>query len=266
VNIEVSLVKELSGFRLQADFSLAAGRCGLFGPSGSGKSTLMHLLAGLLTPDSGRITLDSRTLFDSARGIDLPARERRIGLVFQHAHLFPHLNVRRNIHYGWKRTRPAERWVDPDVLIGALDIGHLLQRKVDNLSGGERQRVALARAVMACPRLILMDEPLTGLDEQLKYQIIPYLKRMFTEFKIPFLYISHSLEEMRLLTEKVLIAANGRIGEGMSTVELLQKLQAPTGRSCTIHSLPARSAPRAGLMALQEASLPSIEVPAPRCS
>ncbi|MCB2180948.1 MAG: molybdenum ABC transporter ATP-binding protein [Desulfobulbaceae bacterium] len=220
MRLEVAVSKKFESFTLKADFTVTAQRCGVFGPSGSGKSTLMHLLAGLLTPDEGRISLAGEAMFDSAKNIDLRPEERRIGVVFQHSHLFPHLNVQRNLFYGWKRTPEAERRIASDALIKVLNLEHLLERGVGSLSGGEKQRVALARTVLACPRLILMDEPLTGLDEQLKYQIIPYLKKVFAEFDIPLLFISHSLQEMRLLTEEVLVFEKGRVEESMPVDEL----------------------------------------------
>jgi len=223
MNLEAVVSKDFDKFRLEANFTITSRRCGVFGPSGSGKSTLMHLLAGLLRPDSGRISLAGRVLFDSSSKIDMLPEKRRIGVVFQHSHLFPHLSVQRNLFYGWQRTPVAERRIDPDALIAVLNLEHLLKRGVESLSGGERQRVALARTVLACPRLILMDEPLTGLDENLKYQIIPYLKKVFTEFDVPLLFISHSLQEMRLLTEEVLVVEKGSIRQCMPAEKLARQ-------------------------------------------
>lgn len=211
MNLDVCLEKQLGDFSFASEFSVQCRRIGVFGPSGSGKSTLMHMLAGLLKPDRGHIRLDGETLFDAASGLHRASERRRIGVVFQHAHLFPHLGVRRNLLYGYKRLRRTERKIDPSTLIEVLNLGPLLERRVTTLSGGERQRVALGRTVLSCPRLILMDEPLNGLDEGLKYQIIPYLKRVFAEFEIPLLFISHSLNEMRLMTDQVLELANGRL-------------------------------------------------------
>ncbi|MEW6426751.1 MAG: molybdenum ABC transporter ATP-binding protein [Thermodesulfobacteriota bacterium] len=230
MNLEVSVRKRFPAFDLTARFRATAKRCGVFGPSGSGKSTLMHLLAGLVRPDSGRISLAGRTLFDSERRIDLPPEQRRIGVVFQHAHLFPHLNVRRNLFYGWERTPAAERRIEPRTLIEMLDLGHLLERGVNALSGGERQRLALGRTVLACPRLILMDEPLTGLDERLKYQIIPYLRKVFTEFDLPLVFISHSLQEMRLLTDEALLVEKGRMDRFQPVEDLARHQLATNGR------------------------------------
>jgi molybdate transport system ATP-binding protein len=223
MKLEVSLHKQLGSFKLAADFDVTGERLGVFGPSGSGKSTLMHLLAGLLRPDRGSIRIDGDTLFDSAKGINLAPERRRIGVVFQHAHLFPHLGVRRNLLYGYRRIPASERKIDPQDLIDVLGLGPLLQRDVVSLSGGERQRVALGRTLLACPRLILLDEPLTGLDEKLKFQIIPYLQKVFAEFAVPLLLISHSLNEMRLLTGEVLEFAGGQYLGQTSAEELARR-------------------------------------------
>jgi len=229
VELEVDIEKQNGSFHFSASFALSASRCGIFGPSGSGKSTLMYLLAGLQNPDRGTIRLGGETLFDSVAGINRAPEVRRIGVVFQHAHLFPHMDVERNLFYGWKRTSSAKRRITPEALIEVLNLGHLLDRGISKLSGGERQRVALGRTVLACPQLILMDEPLTGLDEELKYQIIPYLKKVFAEFNIPLLFISHSLREMRLMTDDVLIFREGRLQGKMATEELARSSMATGG-------------------------------------
>jgi len=222
MQLDVSVRKQLGKFQFNAEFSLTGRRVGLFGPSGSGKSTLMHMIAGLLRPDSGFIRLGGTVLFDAGAGVNLPPEKRRVGVVFQHAHLFPHLSVRRNLLYGWRRTPETDRHIDPEAIIEALNLSHLLDRGVNLLSGGERQRLALGRTVLTCPRLILMDEPLTGLDEELKFQIIPYLNKVFARFDVPLLFISHSLLEMRLMTEQVLVVGEGRVEREMATEELAQ--------------------------------------------
>jgi len=222
MQLDVAVRKQQGSFQFSAEFSLTGKRIGLFGPSGSGKSTLMHLLAGLLKPDSGCIRLDDRVLFDSQAKINLPAEKRRVGVVFQHAHLFPHMSVRRNLLYGWRRTPEQERYIQPEAIIEVLHLHPLLDRGVNLLSGGERQRVALGRTLLTCPRLILMDEPLTGLDEELKFQIMPYLNTVFSQFDIPLLFISHSLMEMRLMTEQVLVVDQGEVRRQMATEELAQ--------------------------------------------
>ncbi|MCI5228279.1 MAG: ATP-binding cassette domain-containing protein [Candidatus Electrothrix sp. AX2] len=209
--LEVDVTKKFPGITCHAAFSLDNKQCGVFGPSGSGKSTLMHMLAGLLEPDSGFIRLNGRTLFDHEQRISLPPDQRRVGVVFQHAHLFPHLSVKRNLFYGMKRLPKEERNIDPDHLIRVLQIDKLLSRNVTKLSGGERQRVALGRTILACPQLILLDEPLSGLDGALKYQIIPQLQQVFAEFSIPMLFISHSLQELRMMTQEVLVMHKGQL-------------------------------------------------------
>ena len=224
MQLDIDVQKKQGDFVFKAQFCLNGNRIGLFGPSGSGKSTLMHLLAGLRQPDIGSIRLDEVILFDSKKKINLPPEKRRVGVVFQHSHLFPHMSVRRNLFYGWKRIPPQERQVDSDAIIEVLNLGHLLDRGVNLLSGGERQRVALGRTILSCPRLILMDEPLTGLDEELKFQIIPYLTKVFSQFNIPLLFISHSLVEMRLMTEQVLLVEDGLAKRSMTTEELAQSI------------------------------------------
>lgn len=224
MKLEVALHKTLGEFRLEAAFTVEGSRVGVFGKSGSGKSTLVSLLAGLQRPDGGHIRLDGETLYDGKLGVSAPPERRRIGVVFQHAHLFPHMSVRRNLLYGYQRIPQKERKIDPAALCAVLGIDHLLERGVNTLSGGERQRVALGRAMLACPRLILMDEPLTGLDEGLKYQILPYLKAVFAEFGIPLVFISHSLNEMRLMAEEVLVVEQGRLVSQTSAETLARRL------------------------------------------
>jgi len=227
--LEVDVEKRYSGFHTRAEFSLSSERCGVFGPSGSGKSTLMHLLAGLTDPDRGHIRLNDKTLFDSSRNINLPPQKRRIGVVFQHAHLFPHMNVRKNLSYGLKRRSSGANDIDPQQLIEVLQLTNMLERRVSKLSGGERQRVALGRTILASPDLILMDEPLTGLDAELKYKIIPHLQRVFSEFSIPVLFISHDLQEMRVMTDNVLVMQDGTIKRHLST-EALARSGSVSGR------------------------------------
>lgn len=223
MKLEVNVRKRFAAFDFAADFCVEGTRIGVFGPSGSGKSTLMNLLAGLLMPDAGILRLDDRLLFDGRSRWQLAPEKRRIAVVFQHAYLFPHLSVRANLLYGYKRLAAKERRIDPQALCEVLHLGPMLKRSVTSLSGGERQRVALGRAVLAHPRLILMDEPVTGLDDGLKYQVLPYLKKTFAEFGIPLLFISHSLNEMRLMTHTVLEFDQGRLVAQSSVEELARR-------------------------------------------
>lgn len=231
--LEVDVEKHFGEFSVRAAFTLRSDRCGVFGPSGSGKSTLMHLLAGLLQPDRGLIRLNGQTLFDHAQQINLRPEARRVGVVFQNSCLFPHLNVRKNLLYGLNRLPKQQRTVNFDQLVTVLRIEELLNRHVAMLSGGEKQRVALGRTVLACPQLILLDEPLSGLDGQLKYQIIPYLSRVFAEFSIPMLFISHSMEELRLMTDEVLVLERGQQARQMTTEALARSSLGSSGRGYT---------------------------------
>ncbi|HZV81607.1 MAG TPA: molybdenum ABC transporter ATP-binding protein [Geobacteraceae bacterium] len=227
MELHLSLKKRFPHFALDLDQNLSGERIGVFGPSGSGKSTLVSLIAGLERPDSGRIILNGEPLFDSSCGINLPPEKRRIGIVFQNAHLFPHLSVRDNLLYGQQRTPAELRGIDLESVVASLRLEMLLQRGVTNLSGGERQRVALGRALLANPRLLLMDEPLSALDDTLRFQIIPYLKSVSERFRIPYLYISHSLLEMRLLTEQVVATSMGTAAPPLPPEELaLQRMGA----------------------------------------
>lgn len=211
MELQLRLCKQQGEFRLEIDQAVSGERLGVFGPSGSGKSTLVSCLAGLTTPDSGQITLDGVTLFDSAARIDCPSHQRRIALVFQQHGLFPHLTVRKNLLYGYQRCPAGERRIALEEVAEVLEIGELLDQRPETLSGGQSQRVALGRAILASPRLLLMDEPLSALDDDLRFRIIPYLRLVSERFGIPFVFISHSLVEMRLMAEQVAVLEQGRL-------------------------------------------------------
>jgi molybdate transport system ATP-binding protein len=220
MNLSMAVKKSFGSFTLSTDVTVSGDRVGIFGVSGSGKSTMVSMLAGLLEPDSGEIFLDGECLFSSSKRINVRPEERRIAMVFQQHSLFTHLNVKNNLLYGFKRCRPEHRGIDFDALVSVLNLEEILNREVINLSGGEKQRVALGRAVLANPRLLLMDEPLSALDDRLRYQIIPYLRSVAEQFAIPYLFISHSLVEMRLMADQVIVVADGRIAE-LTTVDRL---------------------------------------------
>jgi molybdate transport system ATP-binding protein len=189
------------------------------------------MLAGLLEADNGEIFLDGDCLFSSTKRINLRPEERRIAIVFQQHCLFPHLSVKNNLLYGFKRCPIKHRRIDFNTLIAVLKLEELLDRGVNNLSGGEKQRVALGRAVLANPRLLLMDEPLSALDDTLRFQIIPYLKSVSEHFGIPYLFISHSLVEMRLMTDNVLFFEKGTMVEQSTSEQLARSRmgQSPVG-------------------------------------
>jgi molybdate transport system ATP-binding protein len=233
VELDVHVEKQFTDFKCSFQFLLNNEKCGVFGPSGSGKSTLMNMLAGLITPDTGKISLNGTVLFNSEKRINLPPDKRKIGVVFQHALLFPHMSVKQNLLYGAKRRQIKSTEIVIDQLVAVLQLNSLMGRNVTQLSGGEKQRVALGRTILATPDLILLDEPLTGLDGQLKFQIIPYLQKVFSEFAIPLLFISHSLQEMRMMTDNVLVIGKGEICDQLSTEDLARSTLGTGGRGYT---------------------------------
>lgn len=185
--------------RFQSDQSVI----GLFGASGSGKTTILHSIAGLVTPQAGWIKIKNQTWFDQAHKINLTTQQRRIGLVFQDAQLFPHKNVKQNLLFGFKHIQPQQRQFELDYIIELLKLEHLIERMPIKLSGGEKQRVALGRALLYSPQLLLLDEPLSALDAAHKAEIIPFFQRVKQELGIPMLYVSHDKSEIEQLTHEI---------------------------------------------------------------
>lgn len=188
-------------FRRHVRIEDASRVIALSGHSGAGKTSVLLAIAGLLTPRMGRIEVDGRILFDSARGIDLAVHAREVGYVFQEARLFPHLDVRGNLRYA-RRKQDTSRFAFDDV-VALLGIAPLLRRRTANLSGGEAQRVAIGRALLSQPRILLLDEPLSMLDQARRAELIPYLQRVRDETALPIVYVSHSVDEVRQLTAAV---------------------------------------------------------------
>jgi molybdate transport system ATP-binding protein len=210
--LEVDVSRQLGSLALEAKFSCkAAGLTAIFGRSGAGKTSLVNMLAGLLRPDRGRIVLRGQTLFDSQRGIDLPPEKRRLGYVFQEGRLFPHLSVRSNLTYGFRRVPAAERRIGLDRVVELLGIEALLERRPGSLSGGEKQRVALGRALLANPRLLLMDEPLAALDQPRKEEMLPFIEQLKHEMDLPIVSVSHSMQEIVRLADTLVLRSSGRI-------------------------------------------------------
>jgi molybdate transport system ATP-binding protein len=210
--MEVRLRRTLpSKFELNVEFAIENGITILFGPSGAGKTTLLDCIAGLSTPDEGRISVRKTVLFDSEKGTDVPARRRRIGYVFQDLALFPHLDVEKNVAYGLSDVGAEERKQRVEKSLSSLGIGPLRKRRPDELSGGERQRVALARALVIEPSILLLDEPLAALDLPVRMKIADDLRRSIQGLPIPVLYVTHNRDEVFMLGEKLLVLEAGRI-------------------------------------------------------
>ncbi len=226
--VEVQFHHQLGNFRLAASFSAPArGVTALFGRSGSGKSTVLRCVAGLEHASQGLLRVNGDVWQDSGQGVFVHPHERPIGYVFQEPGLFPHLSVRRNLEYGWKRIAVTERRVAMDQAVELLGLQHLLNRDPGRLSGGERQRVAMARALLTSPRLLLMDEPLSALDVTSKKEILPYLERLHDELAIPVLYVSHSPEEVARLADHVVLLENGEVTHSGTLEEAFSRLDLP---------------------------------------
>jgi molybdate transport system ATP-binding protein len=216
--IRVAAALTLGAFRLDVAFASDARVLALFGRSGAGKSATIALIAGLLTPQRGAISIDGRTLVDTEKGISVPMHRRRIGLVYQDARLFPHFTVRQNLMFGRWFFRTAHRegsaaQGEPafDAVVETLGIGHLLGRRPGKLSGGERQRVAIGRALLSAPRLLLMDEPLAALDEARKREVLGLIERVRDDFNTPIVYVSHAVEEVARIASHVVVLDDGRV-------------------------------------------------------
>lgn len=210
--LRVELRKRRGDFTLDVAFSAPTpGVTALFGRSGCGKSTLISLIAGLLTPDGGRVVVDDDVLYDGTRHLNVDARHRRMGVVFQDARLFPHLSVRANLQYGTRRLpRGIAQAIPFDDVVSLLGLAPLVERRPHELSGGEQQRVALGRALLSQPRLLLLDEPLASLDIARREDVLPYLERLRDAFAIPIVYVSHQFDEVLRLATRVVLLDGGR--------------------------------------------------------
>jgi molybdate transport system ATP-binding protein len=210
VNLRLENIRlPLDRFTLSVDVAIHEDATGIFGASGAGKTSLLDLIAGLRRATSARIQLDGEVLTDTARGVAIPTRRRRLGYVPQDLALFPHLSVRENLAYGFRAKPGPPTPFTVEHVTRVLEIAPLLDRGVNLLSGGEKQRVALARALLAAPRLLLLDEPLASLDLSLKARIVPYLKKVRDEFGVPMLYVTHSPDEVFALCNQVLVLEEG---------------------------------------------------------
>jgi molybdate transport system ATP-binding protein len=221
--LEVDVHHRAGGFALDVGVSAGDGVTALFGRSGAGKSMLVGMIAGLMRPAKGRIVLNGRVLFDSEKSIDLPARRRRVGVVFQEARLFPHLSVRRNLLYGqWaggRRNAP-----DLGAVCDLLGLDTLLDRSPDTLSGGEAQRVAIGRALLSAPDILLLDEPLSQLDGARRAEILPWLDRLAHEAGTPIVYVSHAFDEITRLADNLIVISDGGVVASGPVEEVVSRI------------------------------------------
>ena len=197
------LVLPLAEFTLDVSMTLTRGTTALYGPSGAGKTTLLELIAGIRKPRAGRIEMNGRVMCDD--GVWIPPRHRRVGYVPQDDALFPHLSVRQNVFYGTADAHGSNAVID------VLEIGTLFDRSVQRLSGGERKRVALARALLTRPDLLLLDEPLSGVDLPLRDRVLEYLVRVRDELPVPSIYVTHHMQEVEAICEEIVVLERGRV-------------------------------------------------------
>ncbi len=209
LNLEIDAFLKQGDFALDISTTINRDTAGIFGPSGSGKSTLLHLISGLRKPERGRIVLNDTVFFDSKKKIYLPPEKRNIGVVFQDGKLFPHMTVEKNLMFGARRRGKDA----PEVhsVINILNLNKLLKRYPEHLSGGERQRVAIGRALLSGPQLLLLDEPFSAIDINMRRELLPFISRLHAEFDLPIMIISHDLPDILQLTDYLLLIRNGEL-------------------------------------------------------
>lgn len=200
MSFEIDIRHRIGERQIALQARTGAGLVALFGPSGAGKTSILNMVAGLITPDEGRIAVAGDVMFDSSGGINLPPARRQAGYVFQDGRLFPHMRVRANLLYGRHGAAPMSF----DAILDFLGIGHLLDRWPMTLSGGEAQRVAIGRALLSGPRFLLMDEPLSSLDLSRREEILTVIERMKRDLAMPMLYVSHDRAEVERLADHII--------------------------------------------------------------
>lgn len=228
---------ELSGVRLPlAHFTLAVSETlwarvtAIFGASGSGKTSLLEIIAGLRHPVAGVVQIDGVVMVDAKNRRFVPPEQRAVGYVPQDGDLFPHLSVEQNLLYGWKQNREKFSRQTFNQVTEVLEIADVVDRRIQTLSGGQQRRVALGRALLSSPRLLLLDEPLAGLDTPLRERLLPYLARVRDHFSIPMLYVTHSPDEVMALADEVIVLSQGLVEKRATPEELFERTAAPRYR------------------------------------
>ncbi len=225
--INIDIYKKLSDIEFHYNYAVDDFEIlGVFGKSGSGKSTLLNMIAGIIKPNSGKIIINSRTIYDSSNKINIPINKRNIGFIFQENRVFPHLSVKSNLNYGIKEILGHEKnnidieKNDFDEVISILGVENLLDRKPYTLSGGEKSRVAIGRAILAKPELLLMDEPNASLDSDKRHELLGLYKLVTDRFNIPIIFVTHSKEELKLITQYTILIENYSVSNIISSIEL----------------------------------------------
>lgn len=234
LNTDMQLSKP--GFSLDIQCEIQEPVVGIFGPSGAGKTTFLRLIAGLETADTGHIDIQNTAVFDHTKKINLKPEKRKIGYVFQEGRLFPHLNVMQNLNYGLKNNSNLALFEE---ITSMLQITELFEKRIAQISGGQAQRVAIGRALLSSPALLILDEPFSALDKNLRQHIIALLKPLIQNLKIPMLVVSHDLPDLLTLSEQLLIIQHGRVAGHGNYYDLIQNNEIVTemSKSGLINSL-----------------------------
>ncbi|MFQ5602299.1 MAG: molybdenum ABC transporter ATP-binding protein [bacterium] len=225
--LKISVSTKLLNFDYELNIEIKPAFSALFGASGSGKTTTLNLIAGLSKPAKGEIVLGVKTLYSDKQKIHISPQNRNIGYIFQESRLFPHLNVKQNLEFGWRRLPPARRKFELPLIIKMAGVQHLLTRMPTDLSGGEKQRVALARALLASPEYLLMDEPLAALDLPVRLSFLKFLKDIHQQFDLPIIYVSHDLSNVLNFADQVILLQDGKCVGYDSPYQLLNRMTAP---------------------------------------